>query len=74
MSRCCRKCNFNDKWYFRNVWMLCTEWYTHRDWIHTGEVPTMRVLNDEKSKYILFDLITNGERDCHVPNDMKPFT
>ena len=32
----------------------------------------MRVVNGENSRYTLFDLITNKEKDCHV-SDMKPF-
>ena len=32
----------------------------------------MRVVNGENSRYTLFDLITNKEKDHHV-SDMKPF-
>ena len=32
----------------------------------------MRVVNGENSRYTLFDLITNKEKDYHV-SDMKPF-
>ena len=32
----------------------------------------MRVVNGENSRYTLFDLSTNKEKDCHV-SDMKPF-
>ena len=32
----------------------------------------MRVVNGENSRYTLFDLITNKEKDCHV-SDMKAF-
>ena len=31
----------------------------------------MRVVNSENSRYTLFDLITNKEKDYHV-SDMKP--
>ena len=32
----------------------------------------MIVVNDENSRYTLFDLITNKEKDYHI-SDMKPF-
>ena len=32
----------------------------------------MRVVNGENSRYTLFDLITNKEKDYYV-SDMKPF-
>ena len=32
----------------------------------------MRVVNGKNSRYTLFDLITNKEKDCHF-SDMRPF-
>ena len=40
--------------------------------LHTYWRGPMRIVNGENSRYTLFDLITNKEKDYHV-SDMKPF-